>query len=79
MIHAASALRFPDHWTARILGAALIVEGEWPAESGAGAGAARMTDVHSGRMVWSGRLHQQEPETALKQISSAIGERLEPR
>lgn len=70
------ALRFPDHWTARILGAALIVEGEWPADSAPGAGAARLTDVHSGRMVWSGRLRQQRLEDTLKEVCAAIGERL---
>lgn len=73
------ALRFPDHWTARILGAALIVEGEWPAANSPGSGAARLTDVHSGRMVWSGRLRHQEPEAALKLVSNAISERLQPR
>lgn len=73
------AFRFPDHWTARILGAALIVEGEWPAASIPGSGAARLTDVHSGRMVWSGRLRQPESEAALKEISSAIGARIGQR
>ena len=71
--------RFPDHWTARILGAALIVEGEWPAASITGSGAARLTDVHSGRMVWAGRLRQSESEAALKEISSAIGARMGQR
>jgi DNA-binding winged helix-turn-helix (wHTH) protein/TolB-like protein len=73
------AFRFPDHWTARILGAALIVEGEWPATSAAGSGAARLTDVHSGRMIWSGRLRQPESEAALREVSSAIGARIGQR
>lgn len=71
------ALRFPDHWTARILGAALIVDGEWPGS--AAAGAARLTDVHSGRMIWSARLRQPESEAALKVVSSAVGARIGQR
>lgn len=71
------ALRFPDHWTARILGAALIVEGEWPAPSRPGSGAARLTDVHTGRMIWSGRLRHPESETALEEVSSAIRARIQ--
>ena len=73
------ALRFPDHWTARILGAALIVEGEWPAASAPGSGAARLTDVHSGRMIWSGRLRQQKIEDTLQEVSAAIGGHISPR
>ncbi|MBE0659831.1 MAG: winged helix-turn-helix domain-containing protein [Bryobacteraceae bacterium] len=73
------ALRFPDHWTARILGAALVVEGEWPSASVPGSGAARLTDVHSGRMIWSGRLRQPEPEAALEEVRSAIGARIGQR
>jgi DNA-binding winged helix-turn-helix (wHTH) protein/TolB-like protein len=73
------ALRFPDHWTARILGAALIVEGEWPAPSAPGAGAARLTDVHSGRMIWSGRLRRQNLDDTVQEVSAAISGHLSPR
>lgn len=69
-------IRVPDHWTARILGVDVMIDGEWPAAGSALGGTARLTDVHSGRMIWSGRIQGGQAETAVKSIASAVVSRL---
>jgi DNA-binding winged helix-turn-helix (wHTH) protein/TolB-like protein len=69
-------LGIPDHWTARMLGADVMIEGDWPAAGSSLGGTARLTDVHSGRMIWSGRIHGIQAEPAVKSIASAVAEKL---
>lgn len=65
-------LGVPDHWTARILGVDVMIEGDWPRAGSTLGGAARLTDVHSGRMIWSGRLVEARAETAVKDVAAAV-------
>jgi DNA-binding winged helix-turn-helix (wHTH) protein len=71
-------IRVPDHWTARILGVDVMIDGEWPAGGSALGGNARLTDVHSGRMIWSGRLEGQAASGAVGSIALSVSERLHP-
>ncbi len=71
-------IRVPDHWTARILGVDVMVDGEWPAGGSTLGGTARLTDVHSGRMIWSGRLEGREAGGAVNSIASSVSTRLHP-
>jgi DNA-binding winged helix-turn-helix (wHTH) protein/TolB-like protein len=69
-------IHVPDHWTARALGVELMVEGEWPSPGSSLGGTARLTDVHSGRMVWSQRLEDGDTKAAVRSIAAAIAARL---
>jgi len=72
-------IRVPDHWTARILGVDVMIDGEWPAAGAVLGGTARLTDVHTGRMIWSGRIQQGEAETAVKSVAGSVASRLSER
>lgn len=69
-------LGVPDHWTARILGVDVMIEGDWPRAGSTLGGTARLTDVHSGRMIWSGRLLDTRPEVVVNEVASAISANL---
>ncbi len=69
-------IRVPDHWTARILGVDVMVEGDWPGGASSLGGTVRLTDVHSGRMIWSERLPPQEVAGAVESIASSVSGRL---
>ncbi len=72
------SIRVPDHWTARILGVDVMVDGAWPVGGSPLGGTVRLTDVHSGRMIWSERLPPQEANRAVESIASAVSGRLRP-
>ncbi len=72
------SIRVPDHWAARILGADVMVDGAWPDGGSPLGGTVRLTDVHSGRMIWSERLPPQKADGAVESIASAVAGRLRP-
>lgn len=72
-------IRIPDHWTARILGVDVMIDGEWPQAGSALGGTARLTDVHSGRMIWSGRIQRGEAETAVGSVAGSVASHLSVR